>query len=611
MPIPITGLFTPSGGPGAFDLYTPADIVAGAEGDVLTTVGGVTVWTSGMVGLMGPPGLDGVDGEPGPPGQPGPAGAAGAAGLAGADGPPGIDGEDGEPGLSIPGPAGVDGAAGAAGADGTPGIMGPPGWDGEEGEMGIPGPPDHTRLHGLGDAADHSHLTDYSVTLGLGLLRIDDANFEFNLEAGGPVIVVDAGSDFLGYVRASNYFNFSVGGVEYLRVGATGALVDDILELTGAHGVEIEGVKALDSFLEVAEIATPGNPAADKARLYAHDVGGVTKPMWLDSAGTETDLTAGGGGGTKIEDADADTKVDVEEGADDDTVRIDLGGGAPVADAIVMTAAGGLISKISIIPSVDSAINLGSSAPKYFANAYVDKLWLNATAALDGVTAGRTTVTGDLYISPGHVSIGTAFAPSVTILLNVQDTMANQPSAYGAYIKTYGIGTPGDNQTTYGLFGSGTARGTPDIANAMGLSFSAIYGSASPSSYVRGVYVIVQSEAGGAGVLSESYGLYVGTAGWTGSKPVTAYGIRINNQGNAACTTVYGLNIKDQTGATVHLLEIGTTPYLRLVGTAAPAAGLTNLWLYEGTTPALRNVAWVAADAGGHAPAAAKLLYLV
>ena len=42
--------------------------------------------------------------------------------------------------------------------------------------------------------------------------------------------------------------------------------------------------------------------------------------------GTQTDLTTAGSGGTRIQDADADTKVQVEEATDEDKIRMDTGG---------------------------------------------------------------------------------------------------------------------------------------------------------------------------------------------------------------------------------------------------------------------------------------------
>jgi hypothetical protein len=59
---------------------------------------------------------------------------------------------------------------------------------------------------------------------------------------------------------------------------------------------------AHDSYSQYDEIATPANPAANKLRVYAKDVAGVTKLHTLDSAGTETELGTGGVGGGDLDD---------------------------------------------------------------------------------------------------------------------------------------------------------------------------------------------------------------------------------------------------------------------------------------------------------------------
>jgi hypothetical protein len=203
----------------------------------------------------------------------------------------------------------------------------------------------------------------------------------------------------------------------------------------------------------------------------------------------------------------------------------------------------------------------------------------------------HVTFTGDVYTA-SHMGVGLAGAPATTAIFRAVDDMPAQSISYAAYVKMYGTGVPGDTQSCYGLFGGAYQRGTPDSGQATGLSFIAAHETASLCNYLRGIYINVQSAAAGSGALTESIGLYIGTAGWTGSKPTTATGIRVNNQGNAAVTTAYGLRILDQTATTVYLLEIGSTPYLRLVGGAAPAANCTHLWLAEGATPTLRNLQW-------------------
>jgi hypothetical protein len=47
---------------------------------------------------------------------------------------------------------------------------------------------------------------------------------------------------------------------------------------------------ALSGYLDLGEIASPANPAADTARVFAKDVSGVTRLYLRDSAGTETEF---------------------------------------------------------------------------------------------------------------------------------------------------------------------------------------------------------------------------------------------------------------------------------------------------------------------------------
>lgn len=66
----------------------------------------------------------------------------------------------------------------------------------------------------------------------------------------------------------------------------------------------------------------------------------------------------------------------------------------------------GAINSLSVIPTVDSASDLGSSS-KYFANEYVDKIYLNGTAYLDGASAGVVTVSDGLTVT-GTITTNTS-----------------------------------------------------------------------------------------------------------------------------------------------------------------------------------------------------------
>jgi len=67
----------------------------------------------------------------------------------------------------------------------------------------------------------------------------------------------------------------------------------------------------IGAFILTPEISTPSNPAANYLKVYAKDSSGITKLAILDSAGTETLLGAGGGGGSP---GGSDTFVQFNDG---------------------------------------------------------------------------------------------------------------------------------------------------------------------------------------------------------------------------------------------------------------------------------------------------------
>jgi len=167
---------------------------------------------------------------------------------------------------------------------------------------------------------------------------------------------------------------------------------------------------------------------------------------------------------------------------------------------------------------------------------------------------------------------------------------------------------PTCNTTTtgyaYGVYGGIEFTGTA-LTYIAGLMFSAIQNGAGTLSWLHGIVIGLVSYSG-KGPIIGSKGVEV-TPDYQGNKPTTLWGVHI--KGHAGMSTVYGIRVEDFTGTAIRLLEIGpATPYLRLVGGAAPGANQTNLYLYEGSTPALRRVQWKAGDALG---AGDKVLVLV
>ena len=132
-----------------------------------------------------------------------------------------------------------------------------------------------------------------------------------------------------------------------------------------------------------------------------------------NSSGHSHDGTAAEGGPiTVMKDADGDTKIQVEESADEDTIRFDIAG----TEQIVL--ADGVLK-----PTTDNDIDLGTSSLEfkdgYFdGTIHVDTLDVDVNATVAGTlgVTGTTTLAGILSLPDGSAS-----APSIT---NTGDTNA-------------------------------------------------------------------------------------------------------------------------------------------------------------------------------------------
>jgi hypothetical protein len=195
-----------------------------------------------------------------------------------------------------------------------------------------------------------------------------------------------------------------------------------------------------------------------------------------------------------------------------------------------------------------------------------------------------------------RLGLGAAPDPNTGILCNPAI------SANNANIAVIGmnpsLGLTGGTGLIFGLQGQALANVYSGATASLmaGLYFTAL---AANVGTVQALYAIwaragVMSYSGPApsiwGLLIVNPWLYFSTV------PTACVGVEIQNQGRDAGSSTYnaiGLKIADQTGTTgdKYILELGpATPYLRLVGGAAPAANQTNLFLNEGGN--LRQVQW-------------------
>jgi hypothetical protein len=103
------------------------------------------------------------------------------------------------------------------------------------------------------------------------------------------------------YTLPTNSFNPAVEGTT-IDPDAWNATGDDIAEAMtdslsrNGDGGMLADLELDDNAIVATEIATPANPAANNLKVYALDDGGTTKLAYLDSAGTETILSAAGTG---------------------------------------------------------------------------------------------------------------------------------------------------------------------------------------------------------------------------------------------------------------------------------------------------------------------------
>jgi len=324
--------------------------------------------------------------------------------------------------------------------------------------------------------------------------------------------------------------------------------VDTVSEHTGAAGVTIDGVTCKDNAVEVDAIR-----GLKESGGQALDMGAVADGEYLKRSGTDVVGDTPAGGGTKIEDADTDTKVDVEEGADEDKVRMDVAG----TERFLLQDASPYLTITGNAKFSDAISVKGATANSNY--------WIEASAASPSLGAST-------YILRANPS-GAVFAGN------------------GTFVAVYGapsVGVP--NGATGNL--QGLEYNVGGWANNV----------TAASTYIRGLNVAAGALAGGASgdyTITDMAAIYYprpSVQELTGSTvAVTNYTMidvaDVNRAG--VITNLIGMKIADCTNATNnYILELGPTPYLRLLGsgTWAAAANETPLYIAEGAVPTSRQL---------------------
>jgi len=272
-----------------------------------------------------------------------------------------------------------------------------------------------------------------------------------------------------------------------------------------------------------------------------------------------------------------------------------------LGNARVARAYGLYIAAQSGSPTIGAGIRIEDCSP-------TAALWLggDAGATTSGIKFGAAADT-NLYRSAAGLLMtdGNLDVNGVMALGNHALAVINAPKALNVWHNTGNVNTGANrgavfsgqlyvNSATsgfsYGFLGA--AENVSGVSQYLtGLFFGVSQNGAGLLSWMRGVDVTLITYAG-MGNVTSSDGVHV-TLDFQGAKPGTFRGFYLATGAVTGMTTAYGLHVEDMVGTTIRLLEVGpATPYLRLVGGAAPAANQTNLYLAEGVTPTLRQVQW-------------------
>ena len=147
-----------------------------------------------------------------------------------------------------------------------------------------------------------------------------------------------------------------------------------------AGSLDVSGDADIDGTLEADAITVGGVTLAETiqdtvgAMVSSNTESGITV-AYQDADGT-LDFSVTGGVVNEVVDADGDTKIQVEESSDEDTIRFDIAG----TEQIVL--ADGVLK-----PTTDSDVDLGTSS-LYFKDAYIDTITTTGNLAVGGTLNG-------------------------------------------------------------------------------------------------------------------------------------------------------------------------------------------------------------------------------
>jgi len=318
--------------------------------------------------------------------------------------------------------------------------------------------------------------------------------------------------------------------------------------------------------------------------------------IFTDDAGTDHDLTAGGGTPDEVSDADGDKKIQVEEGADDDIIRFDTGSnitGFPAKANALLFSSGQFtlaLPQANVAATDGGAIALTSGPGQTTGDGGDITFTTGYGGNVNGGVAGTISLVGGVGgASGGHggdidLTAGNGIAgdsPGGVITLSSGD--GNGGNAGGDIALACGDGgvnglggnvviSAGVGGATSGAGGavtisSGAANGTNDVGGAISLTSGAGIGTG-----VGGALNITAGDSGS------------GATGAGGAVNIESGAAVSTNDSGGDITVTAGAGNGSGTDGIINLVGAVVNPIVTLADSATPSVGAANTFLTGGTT---------------------------
>jgi len=151
----------------------------------------------------------------------------------------------------------------------------------------------------------------------------------------------------------------------------------------GTHNITLAaGVLSNTGYFDVTEMSAPGNPDANKGRLYVADDSGTTKLYFKDSGGTATSLLAGGlsqanqGNNRVVTSVDA-SNINAEANLTFDGSKLSVTGEISGSGVLNVVGAATLEGVLNVTGAISTAAGITASAGLSASYAFVNNLGVN------------------------------------------------------------------------------------------------------------------------------------------------------------------------------------------------------------------------------------------